>query len=300
MKLICVYWNILELGSTNFFVPDLSGGLRVLTNGYDLRVPQTFLTHFCLIFGSLRNVLHLLRGATGWRRIPLPRHECTFLGTTTTLWCTSWATAPGPNGSPESWIIIHAFSHFQAIFRLLRPWWFFSFRTFLGAPGCLLMYGCFIPSLPTIGLFWLSRQCPPYTSQGLRMALNFPSKAWVCLTRDYHNPWVHPMSTGARPRREPGVVDYSPHFFQFSSHFSTFWARQLFSSWTFLGGPGCDGYRCLTSSFLAHFCLILARLASPSLYSVGPSKGVKCPFPSISLPSKGLRQPLGEPHEHQC
>lgn len=160
----------------------------------------------------------------------------------------------------------------------------------LGAAGCLprARGSSNIPSLPTFALFWLVWRHPYSTPLGLRMASNSPFKAWVCLPIDYHNPSVYPMSTGARPRREPRVVDNNSHLFPFSCHFSNFWAPRLFSSMTLLGPRVLtNGYGCLKPSFLAHLYLILAPLATPFLYSVWPLDGVEYPVQGMSVPSKG-------------
>lgn len=97
--------------------------------------------------------------------------------------------------------------------------------------------GCLRPSfIAQFGLPLLAWNNPRFIHYGFYMALYGPSKARVCLPWDYHNTWVHPMSTGAWPRWEPGAIYYNSRFFLFWAHFSS---RRLFSSRTFPGSPGC-------------------------------------------------------------
>ena len=90
---------------------------------------------------------------------PRPRHECAFRGPPTTRGSIPWALVPSPRGRPDSCTIIHNFSSFRPIFRLLKVRQVFSPLTSLGSAGCLrIPHGAsdlhFLPSFAFPGLIW--------------------------------------------------------------------------------------------------------------------------------------------------
>lgn len=90
---------------------------------------------------------------------------------------------------------------------------------------------------------------------------------------------VHPMSNGAWRDGSPVSWTIIHTFFLFRANFrlhqaglTNFFAPDLL----WVPGVLTDGYGCLIPSFFTHFCLILARLTTRSLNSVGSPDGVQC------------------------
>lgn len=184
--------------------------------------------------------------------MPVSRHKCAPKGL-------PWLCGAMGTGAHASWtsrVLDYNlnFLRCRAIFRLLRSCWLF-FRH----PSSPISW---VPknALKCHKTSFVPHVCLPLARYGhkvIHMTSHTRFKARVCLRMASCGLGVHPMVTMPLTPWAPGVVDYNPHFYSFSGHFSTspgspilFVSHLLRVPTVLMVSP-----RCLIPSFIPHMCL---------------------------------------------
>lgn len=177
-----------------------------------------------------------------------------------------------------------AFTCFRIIFRLFRARRLFSSQTILGSQGCLRMapVASDLPSLPTLAILLVTWHLPLY-SVGPPDGVLFPFRDTSVPSKGLPHPLGASHEILCPAPTEAKICGLcNLRSFPFSDHFSTFpgLATFLIPYFPRVHGVHENGSEWLEPSFIAHFGLPMARLAPPSLSSVGLPDGVLCPFQS--------------------